>query len=169
MGKAFEKQIKTTEDQGQKQVEAAENLKPKEQTATADTSDDDEPLKQKEACNKIFDEKLNEIQEMRKEIDYKNLVYNFTSKTSGSINSIKFKGPFGIFKEIKEGNISLKITEKDQEKFKRELGQVKSGNPKQKSQKQLHTIKNVQYLYDFRQRNIDLFNDYSKIKSESIY
>ena len=44
MGKAFEKQIKTTEDQGQKQVEAAENLKPKEQTATADTSDDDEPL-----------------------------------------------------------------------------------------------------------------------------
>ena len=169
MGKAFEKQIKTTEDQGQKQVEAAENLKPKEQTATADTSDDDEPLKQKEACNKIFDEKLNKIQEMRKEIDYKNLVYNFTSKTSGSINSIKFKGPFGIFKEIKEGNISLKITEKDQEKFKRELGQVKSGNPKHKSQKQLHTIKNVQYLYDLRQRNIDLFNDYSKIKSESIY
>ena len=106
---------------------------------------------------------------MRKEIDYKNLVYNFTSKTSGSINSIKFKGPFGIFKEIKEGNISLKITEKDQEKFKRELGQVKSGNPKHKSQKQLHTIKNVQYLYDLRQRNIDLFNDYSKIKSESIY
>ena len=32
LGKAFEKQIKTTEDQGEKQVEALKNLKPKEQT-----------------------------------------------------------------------------------------------------------------------------------------
>ena len=32
MGKVFEKQIKTIEDQGQKQVEALKNLKPKEQT-----------------------------------------------------------------------------------------------------------------------------------------
>ena len=32
LGKAFEKQIKTIEDQGQKQVDALENLKPKEQT-----------------------------------------------------------------------------------------------------------------------------------------
>ena len=34
LGKAFEKQIKTIEDQGQKQVEALENFKPKEQTKT---------------------------------------------------------------------------------------------------------------------------------------
>ena len=32
LGKAFEKQIKTIEDQGEKQIEALENLKPKEQT-----------------------------------------------------------------------------------------------------------------------------------------
>ena len=32
LGKAFEKQIKTIEDQGQKQVDALENLKPKEET-----------------------------------------------------------------------------------------------------------------------------------------
>ena len=32
MGKAFEKQIKKIEDQGEKQVKALENLKPKEQT-----------------------------------------------------------------------------------------------------------------------------------------
>ena len=31
LGKAFEKQIKKIEDQGQKQVEALKNLKPKEQ------------------------------------------------------------------------------------------------------------------------------------------
>ena len=32
LGKTFEKQIKTIEDQGKKQVDALENLKPKEQT-----------------------------------------------------------------------------------------------------------------------------------------
>ena len=32
LGKAFEKQIKTIEDQGQKQVDALRNLKPKEET-----------------------------------------------------------------------------------------------------------------------------------------
>ena len=32
MGKAFEKQIKTIENQGQKQVEALKNIKPKEHT-----------------------------------------------------------------------------------------------------------------------------------------
>ena len=34
LGKAFEKQIKTIEDQGQKQVEALKDLKTKEQKAT---------------------------------------------------------------------------------------------------------------------------------------
>ena len=32
LGKAFEKQIKTIEDKGQKQIDALEKLKPKEQT-----------------------------------------------------------------------------------------------------------------------------------------
>ena len=32
LGKAFEKQVKTVEDQGQKQINALKDLKPKEQT-----------------------------------------------------------------------------------------------------------------------------------------
>ena len=32
LGKAFEKQIKTVEDQGEKQIDALKDLKPKEQT-----------------------------------------------------------------------------------------------------------------------------------------
>ena len=34
---------------------------------------------------------------------------------------------------------------------------------------QLYIIKNVKNLYNLRQKCIDLFNNYSKIKSESIY
>ena len=147
MGKAFEKQIKTIEDQGQKQVDALESLKTKEQTKAI--TYDDESLEQKEEShNKLFDEKLDEIQELSREIDYKNLNYNFTTKASGSINFIKFKGPFSLFKKIRDGDISLEMAEEDQEKFKREFSQIKSGNPKHKSEMQLYTIRNVKNLYD---------------------
>ena len=140
LGIAFKKQIKTIEDKGQKQIDALESLKPKEQTKeiTYDDDDgdddDDGSLEQKEeSYNNLFDEKLNEIQELSREIDYKNLNYNFTTKASGSINFIKFKGPFSLFKKTKDGDISLEMAEEDQEKFKREFSQTKSGNPKIKA------------------------------------
>ena len=44
-----------------------------------------------------------------------------------------------------------------------------SENPDHKSDKQLYTIKNVKNLYESRQKNIDLFNSYSKIRSEAIH
>ena len=70
MGKAFEKQIKTIEDQGQKQVDALESFKTKEQTKAI--TYDDESLEQKEeSYNNLFDEKHDEIQEISREIDYK--------------------------------------------------------------------------------------------------
>ena len=72
LGKAFEKQIKTIEDQGKKQVDALESLKHKNKTKeqTKTITHDDESLGQKEeSYNKLFDEKLDEIQELSKEID----------------------------------------------------------------------------------------------------
>ena len=143
-------------------------MKPKEQTK-AITYDNESLGQKEESYNKLFNEKLDEIRELSKEIAYKNLNNNFSTKTSGSINFIKFKGPFSLFKKTKDGDISLEMAEEDQEKFKREFSQIKSGNPKHKSEMQLYTIKNVKNLYDSRQKIIDLFNNYSKIKSESIY
>ena len=61
------------------------------------------------------------------------------------------------------------MAQKNQEKFRREFGEKKSGNPKHKSEMPLYAIKNVKNLYDSRHKIIDLFNNYSKIKSESIY
>ena len=61
------------------------------------------------------------------------------------------------------------MVEGDQEKFKREFRQIKLGNPKHKSEMPSYTIRNVKNFYDSRQKIIDLFNNYSKIKSESIY
>ena len=80
--------------------------------------DDDESLEQKqETYNRLFDEKLDEIQELSREIDYKNLNYDFTTKASGPINSTGYNGPFTLFKKIRYGDISLEMAE-DQKKFK---------------------------------------------------
>ena len=58
LGKAFEKQIKTIEDQGKKQVNALESLKPIEQSKAIT---DDESLEQKEeSYSKLLDKKLDE-------------------------------------------------------------------------------------------------------------
>ena len=57
LGKAFEKQTKTVEDHGKKQVKALENLKPVE--GSKGIKYGDESLEQKqETYNKLFDEKL---------------------------------------------------------------------------------------------------------------
>ena len=61
------------------------------------------------------------------------------------------------------------MAEEDEEKFKREFGQIKSGNPRHKSEIQLYITKNVKNHYNSKQKIIDLFNNYSKIKSESNY
>ena len=46
------------------------------------------------------------------------------------------------------------MTEEDQEIFRRELGQIKSENPKHKSKKQLYTIKSVKNLYNSTHKKI---------------
>ena len=60
------------------------------------------------------------------------------------------------------------MAKEDQEKFKREFSKIKSGNPEHKNEMQLYTTRNVKNLYHWRQKIIDPFNNYSKIKSESI-
>ena len=66
-------------------------------------------------------------------------------------------------------DISLQQVQKQQKDFQKELNEITSGNPKHKSNNQLHVIKNVKNLYDSRQKITDLLNNNSKIRSEAIY
>ena len=93
-------------------------MKPKGQTNAIEDKSDDKPSIQKKTYNILLDERLNEIQEISKEIDFNNLNYYFKTPGISPINSIKFKGPFGFFKEIKNCNISLKKAEEEQNEFK---------------------------------------------------
>ena len=74
-----EKQIKTIEGQGQKQVEA---LKTK---IIKDKLDNNPPIN-KEIYDKILEKRMNEILEMSRETNYNNLVYDFKGPTSSMFN-----------------------------------------------------------------------------------
>ena len=81
MGKAFEKQIKTIEDQGKKQVDALENLKKKEQTKSIE----DKSHNQRKATA-IFNELINKRKEIMSElhdsVDYNNLKFEYIGPRS---------------------------------------------------------------------------------------
>ena len=87
---------------------------------------------------------------MSKEINFKNLIYNFKTRGILLINFIEFKGPMHIYNQLKNVHITLSKVEEDKKKFKTELNRIALENPDHKSENQLNTIKNVRNLYNSR-------------------
>ena len=124
LGKAFEKQIKTIEDQGKTQIEALEILKPKETKLM-----EEKPYE----YSSYFLNGLAKIRESNEPLDYNDLIYYYKGN-SAPTTFIEYKGH--IFKRIHNGDISLEDIEKEQIKFKRNLTNIKQGNPKNRSKEQ---------------------------------
>ena len=152
LGKAFEKQVKTIEDQGKKQIEALENLKLKEIM-----QDKTKPIK----YNKYFIDELAKIQKSIKSIDFNDLIYYYKGSNE-PINFNEHKGTMNIFKNIHSSDKTLEDIEQEQNKFKKEINIIKQGNPKKRSEKQQETIDNIENLYKPRQEIVDMFNNYAK-------
>ena len=74
-----------------------------------------------------------------------------------------------IFKSIHNGYTTLEDIEKEQIEFKNDLGRMKQGDPKDKSQEQKEIINNIKNLYNSREEVVRMFNDYAKNMSRNIY
>ena len=61
LGKAFKKQIKTIEDQGEKQIDALKDLKQAKAITYKSDDDNDKTSTSKEICNEMLEEKIDEI------------------------------------------------------------------------------------------------------------
>ena len=55
------------------------------------------------------------------------------------------------------------------EKDLSDLGHVKQGPTYYKSPEQLNTIENIKYLYESREKDVQLFNDYAKNLSKNTH
>ena len=100
MGKTFEKQIKTIEDQGQKQIDALEKLKPKEETKPIG----DKPNNQSKAAI-IFSELINKrkkkMSDLYDRVDYNNLKFEYVSLTK-DVNFYEYKDSKELFNATKK-------------------------------------------------------------------
>ena len=111
-------------------------------------------MKYKEIFNELSNEKIGEIYNISKEINFNNLTYHFAGSNIAPINCIR--GSMCIYNELKNGNISTEKIEEDQKQFKSKLNEI--------------TLKNKKYnLYNSRDKVIKFYNDYAKIISEAMY
>ena len=94
MGKAFEKHIKTIEDQGQKQFEALESLKPKEQTKPIEDKSNNQPK-----ATIIFNDLINKEKKIMSKL-YDNLKFDYVGN-SKDVNFYKYKYSKELFNAIK--------------------------------------------------------------------
>ena len=87
LGKAFEKQIKTIEDQGKKQVEALENLKSKEQTKTIEVKCDNK--NNQSIATNIFNDLIKKrksiMNELYESVDKNKLCFEYVGNTKDVI------------------------------------------------------------------------------------
>ena len=74
-----------------------------------------------------------------------------------------------IFKSIHNGDIPLEDIEKEKIELKRDLGLIKHGDPRDKSEEQKQTIDNIKNLYKSRKKVVKMFNDYARNMSRNIY
>ena len=125
LGKAFEKQIKTIEDQGKKQVDALENLKPKEETKPIK----DTPNNQSRATI-VFKDLINKRKEIMSElydsVDYNNLKFEYVGPTK-DVSFFEYMDSKELFSAIKNNQIKFSVEKYKQDEILKKLDKIKIG------------------------------------------
>ena len=168
LGKAFEKQIKTIEDQREKQTKAIQNQGQVKiiKKYFYDDRDSPLPLKQKEIFNKLVNKKNKEITKLNTEVSPDNLIYKYTGLTADA----KFNesdNALGLIDKIREGETSLPNVKNDQKRLKSKLEGIKNVNNDYRSKEQKDVTYNVEMLYKGGKNVIKFYDDYSSIISEA--
>ena len=123
-------------------------------------------MRQKEIYNELNEEKKTEIKNLDNIVDRDKLIYKYKGSTSDA-NFNEYISVIDLINKIKDEDVSLKKAVIDQDELKSKLGEIKKGNPKRKSKKNLQIIENVDDLYKLRQAAIDFFIEYTERVSEA--
>ena len=122
LGKAFEKQTKTTEDQGEKQMKEIQDKRPVKSIKkfTYDINDSPIVLKEKEIYNKLTEKSFEKINR----VDTNKLVFKYKGNTTGEGFS-KFDNAFYLINEIRDEEICVNEAKEEQAKLASRMGEVK--------------------------------------------
>ena len=168
LGKAFQKQIKTIDDQGKTQVDALENLKlkpieeerkpiedkPNNQSRAA-VMFSDIIKKRKELTSKLYDS-----------VDYSNLNFKYVDPKNNDVSFYEHRDSKQLFSSIKDNKIRFDDAIKKQHEFLNKLSNIRIGN---KNQEQKDVINNLERFYISREEVINFFRDHGKMVLDAAY
>ena len=158
------KNIKLIEDQGQKQVDALKDLKPKEQTKPID----DKSNNQSKATI-IFHDLINKrktiMSELYDSVDYNNLKFEYVGPTK-DVGFYEYIVSKERFNKIKNNQIKFSEGKNKQNEFLNKLTNRKIGK---KTAYQKEVIDNLNRFYHSREEIINFFRDYIEILSDANY
>ena len=101
--------------------------------------------KQKEIFEELADKKIEEIQDLSKQIDFNNSTCRYKGNTSLK-TFIGFKSPLGFSKSIKESYVTIEKPDKEQNQFKQQINEIVKGEKKLEDQKS--AINNIKTAYE---------------------
>ena len=164
LGQAFDKQIKTIEDQGKKQVDALEKLKPKEEIKPIEGTSNNQSRaatifnelirKRKELMNKLYEN-----------VNYNNLKFEYVGPTE-DVSFYEYMDSKEFFNAIRDNKIGFSEAKNKQNDFLNKLTNIKIGR---KTLEQEKIINNLERFYVSRQEVINIFRDYTEMFSDANY
>ena len=125
LGKAFEKQIKTIEDQGEKQIDALKDLKPKEQTKPIE----DKSNNQSSAAiifNDLINKRKGIMNELYEKVDRNNLKFDYIDPTK-DVSFYEYMDSKELFSELKNNRLKFDDALKIQKELLKKINEVKIG------------------------------------------
>ena len=123
-GKAFEKLVKTIEDQGQKQVKALEELKPKEQTKPIEDKSNNQS-KATAIFNDLINKRKKIISELYDSIDYNNLKFEYVVPQK-DVSFYEYKDSKELFNAIKNNQVKFSEVKNKQNEFLNKLTNIQN-------------------------------------------
>ena len=128
--KPFEKQIKTIEDQGKKQVDALESLKPKEQKKPIEDKSNNQP-KSTAIFNELINKRKKLMSELYDSVDYNNLKFQYVGPTE-DISFYEYLDSKDLFNAMKNSQINFSEVKNKQNEVSNKLIDIKIGKKLQK-------------------------------------
>ena len=156
LGKALEKQIKTIEDQGKKQVKAIQDNK-----QLVNINDDDgykDKLllsRERKIFKDIYNKRIDKIEELNNKIDYNDLNYFFVG-TGDKYSFNDLDDPLTLLNNIRKGKTSMGKAIEQQYNFRKYLNLIRIGN---KYDNQKRTLANINIFYNARYNAIQFIRD----------
>ena len=128
--KPFEKQIKTIEDQGKKQVDALESLKPKEQKKPIEDKSNNQP-KSTAIFNELINKRKKLMSELYDSVDYNNLKFQYVGPTE-DVSFYEYLDSKDLFNAMKNSQINFSEVKNKQNEVSNKLIDIKIGKKLQK-------------------------------------